>query len=313
MFDFEPISTESYWYNDKDDTLIEKGVWGFYSLTLAQSERQQMINFQPLSIGGILGTVGARAISLYGLFAIAIASYESFSFDKSVLKSFYKEDTLENFTDATDIADDDYRARMRNQMHLTSKFTMSYCTYLTLRFINTFCCCCLKYFNRDGSWFKRENTRLKRLDLAKEKLQSELSLHKYIRNFRLSNFAYKVRFNRRQRESVKYFRRNTIKSSDLDQNGRKERNFDQNRIVEECNYDLDINDRRILYEMTGSRMNHMDFLDETTDSEFDLNSDADDNQETQRQQFAGHTDQRQPTDIQQLPLYQVSAEDRSSD
>lgn len=45
MFDFEPISTESYWYNDKDDTLIEKGVWGFYSLTLAQSERQQMINF----------------------------------------------------------------------------------------------------------------------------------------------------------------------------------------------------------------------------------------------------------------------------
>ena len=81
---------------------------------------------------------------------------------------------------------------------------------------------------------------------------------------------------------MKYFRRNTIKSSDLDQDGRKERNFDQNRIVEECNYDLDINDRRILYEMTGSRMNHMDFLDETTDSEFDLDSDADGNQETQR-------------------------------
>ena len=67
--------------------------------------------------------------------------------------------------------------------------------------------------------------RLKRLKLAKEKLQQELSLDKYLRNFRLSNFAFKVLFSRRQRESVKYFRRNTIKSNDLDQDGRRERDF----------------------------------------------------------------------------------------
>lgn len=118
-----------------------------------------------------MGTVGARAISLYGLFVIVIAGYESFSYDKSVLKSFYKEDSMKNHEDAQNTASDDYRGQMRNQTLLTTQFSMNYFTFLALRFMNTFCCCCHKYFDKEGSWYRRENTRLKRLKVAKAKLQ----------------------------------------------------------------------------------------------------------------------------------------------
>ena len=62
---------------------------------------------------------------------------------------------------------------------------------------------------------------------------------------------------------------------------RKERFFDQERIAEECNFDSNIKDRRILYEMTGIRMNDTDFLENTTDSDIDeLPEDGSDEQES---------------------------------
>ena len=154
-----------------DGDLMGTGLWGFWSTSLAQGEKQTQVDFYPLTIGAILGTVGARAISLYGLFVIVIAGYESFSYDKSVLKSFYKEDSMKNHEDAQNTASDDYRGQMRNQTLLTTQFSMNYFTFLALRFMNTFCCCCNKYFDKEGSWYRRENTRLKRLKVAKAKLQ----------------------------------------------------------------------------------------------------------------------------------------------
>ena len=39
-----------------------------------------------------------------------------------------------------------------------------------------------------------------------------------------------------------------------------------NRVVDECNYNVDLLDRRILYEMTGERLTTEDFPDSTSES-----------------------------------------------
>lgn len=59
------------------------------SYTLSQDELEININFYPLTFGAILASCGAHALSLYGIIVIVISNYESFSFDKSVIKSFY--------------------------------------------------------------------------------------------------------------------------------------------------------------------------------------------------------------------------------
>ena len=57
----------------------------------------------------------------------------------------------------------------------------------------------------------------------------------------------------------------------------KEKDFDLDRIAEECNFETDPIDKRILYEMTGERLSPTDFIDDTTDSEeSSRNSDDDD-------------------------------------
>ena len=47
-----------------------------------------------------------------------------------------------------------------------------------------------------------------------------------------------------------------MKNDEIDpdelQNPKKE--FDMSRVVDECNYDLDLLDRRIMYEMTGEKL-----------------------------------------------------------
>ena len=43
--------------------------------------------------------------------------------------------------------------------------------------------------------------------------------------------------------------------------------FDKGRIVDECDFENDLTDRRILYELTGAKLDPGDFADDTTDEE----------------------------------------------
>ena len=54
-------------------------------------------------------------MAMYGLFAIFIGSYEAFSFDKSILKNYYKEDSMEqmNQMSVLDASEDENRSKMR--------------------------------------------------------------------------------------------------------------------------------------------------------------------------------------------------------
>jgi len=76
---------------------------------LAQSETEVLNNYYPMTCGKILSTVGGRTTALIGIFSSLLGSYESFSYGKSVIKSFYHEDSLQNFESMADFGDGDYR------------------------------------------------------------------------------------------------------------------------------------------------------------------------------------------------------------
>ena len=82
---------------------------------------------------------------------------------------------------------------------------------------------------------------------------------------RLAHFLNKVWLNRRQRVSVQYFRRYCIKDYELDFKDKGvddkavNREMSFNRLVNQCEPEHDPLDKRIVYEMTGQKLDDKDY------------------------------------------------------
>ena len=115
--------------------------------------------------------------------------------------------------------------------------------------------------------------RYRKLQIAKSKLTTELDLIEFVDKARQMHFLKRVSMNVRQRASLSYFRRYTIKGEDFQRlvvnaarkSYVKTSRVAAERVVEECIPDEDMIDRRIVYEMTGRRLDHNDFRDESSD------------------------------------------------
>ena len=145
-------------------------------------------------------------------------------------------------------------------MTRSNDFSISYGSYMILSTLDCICCCLTKFCD-SRNWYKRKMLRYKRLELAKQKLQGELSIFQYLTMKRQSLFLFKTWLNRRQRTSVKFFKRYTVQNSEIDKDWDNEKlnAFDVDRVVSECDFKNDLIDRRIAFEMTGLRLNEDDW------------------------------------------------------
>ena len=100
------------------------------------------------------------------------------------------------------------------------------------------------------------------IDAAMEKLQDEIDLKEMIKFMRVSHLIHKVTLSKRQRHSVHYFRRYSIKDERSERNEKNDRNksdqprveIEKARVIGENNADTDPKDARILYELSGQRL-----------------------------------------------------------
>ena len=60
---------------------------------------------------------------------------------------------------------------------------------------------------------------------------------------------------------------------DPDELEKRKKQFDMYRVVDQCDYDVNLLDRRILFEMTGERLTPEDFPDSTSESDIESGSD----------------------------------------
>ena len=124
----------------------------------------------------------------------------------------------------------------------------------------------------------------RKLEKADKMLNGALELREFIKMRRISHLISKVWLNHRQRQSVPFFKRFSVRtteellntssftSSDDQHRGR----ISTNKIADECNPVDDPIDRRILYELTDLKVNSDDYKDDSSIHEDELEHEADD-------------------------------------
>ena len=177
---------------------------------------------------------------------------------------FYEQTDDSGHTEDSELSNTSgFRARIQKQLKGRTNFNMNYLRYIFLNFVQFLCCCCMK--SRDNQvhsnhWYRRSMQNLRKLQLAREKLNHELDLTKLVQLNRISRFAFKIWLERRQRISVPYFRRYTIADADIERMMRNKndeelvRGINDQRIINECMPLDSVVDRRLLYELTGFKL-----------------------------------------------------------
>ena len=86
-------------------------------------------------------------------------------------------------------------------------------------------CCCRKkkWLDEENGWdwFKQSKYVIEKMRLAQNKFDSEVDLKNIIMALRVSKFVAKMETNKRQRDSIAYFRRYTIDDKDVSQDRRR--------------------------------------------------------------------------------------------
>mmetsp|Transcript_34493 Transcript_34493/g.45371 ORF Transcript_34493/g.45371 Transcript_34493/m.45371 type:complete len:203 (+) Transcript_34493:1269-1877(+) len=170
--------------------------------------------------------------------------------------------------------------RLLSRLKKGSEFSQSYLSQLTVQFLSSFCCCFVRRLDssaREGSWYRRNMQRLRRLKGARERLNQELDVLHLVREIRLVDMLKRVVLSRRQRASVPFFRRYTIKGGgtegedaavEPEARAQTRRTLSPEELLgwlaSDCDPVGDPIDRRIFFEITGLRLEDDDFRGETS-------------------------------------------------
>ena len=118
----------------------------------------------------------------------------------------------------------DWRKDLRTKFKSRVPFEFGFCSYISVRFLKYCCCCFAKRWDKDSnSWYHQRRIQSEKFKIAREKLNSEVDLHSMIKLQRITRFLLTQTTNRRQRNSVGFFRKYTIENYHLDQKNRRQR------------------------------------------------------------------------------------------
>mmetsp|Transcript_6472 Transcript_6472/g.8687 ORF Transcript_6472/g.8687 Transcript_6472/m.8687 type:complete len:177 (-) Transcript_6472:111-641(-) len=143
-----------------------------------------------------------------------------------------------------------------------------------------------------SSWYRSHRKSLDKFAIARRQLLQEVDLVNIVNNQRLNKFVVRLNTTKRQRRSINYFRRFTIEDCQIEQEklivqkeellfktptrvleamALEEAEQDKALIIEGCDPESSLADRRILFEMTGRRLHENEFNpDDETEEEFDV-------------------------------------------
>lgn len=113
-------------------------------------------------------------------------------------------------------------------------------------------------------------------------LNGALELREFIKMRRISHLISKVWLNHRQRQSVPFFKRFSVRTKDLlyttsdTSLDAPPRGIKSERVADECKPVEDPIDRRILYELTDLKVNPNDYKDDSSIHSDELEHEADD-------------------------------------
>ena len=75
------------------------------------------------------------------------------------------------------------QAKMRRQILSTQDFSYNYGKYLLIKFLQYLCCCFVRRYDNkyhEDHWYRRNIQKLRKIDLACQRLNEERELHAFI-------------------------------------------------------------------------------------------------------------------------------------
>mmetsp|Transcript_13471 Transcript_13471/g.17049 ORF Transcript_13471/g.17049 Transcript_13471/m.17049 type:complete len:175 (-) Transcript_13471:48-572(-) len=171
---------------------------------------------------------------------------------------------------------------------------------------------------RHSSWYRSKRKSLDKFAIAERQLLKEVDLVTLVNNQRVNKFLTLLNTSKRQRSSVNFFRRYTIEdwqieqeklivaeeerldktpTSVLEANAHEEAEQVKALIMEGCDPEASLADRRILFELTGRRFYEHEFAqDEESDEEWDTDVLLDDLAGFEEPLMAAVNDESEPLD-----------------
>ncbi len=158
-------------------------------------------------------------------------------------------------------------------------FHFGYVTYLIFTCFFTVFCCCKGCCESNSIWCKSSIRSFKKFEIAQKRLLDEQDLQKMIATNRITRFLHKLRFKARQRRAVSFFSKYLLTEKDVDdaQNAsepgligtEQALHFPIEKIYQDFEPEEDPWDKRLLYEVTGLRLNENDYRGDDTSSDED--------------------------------------------
>ena len=87
---------------------------------------------------------------------------------------------------------------------------MSYCKYFSINVFKLLCCCCIGWCKKNN-WCKLHLKKVDIVNAARKKLREEFDFNHIIKVLRISSFMSKLKLTHRQRLTVDFFRRYTVR------------------------------------------------------------------------------------------------------
>ena len=209
MFDFEFGGTASF-----SKIYQKEKIFGYFAVDWSQSELYHERTVSASNFITMLSTMGGYSTVLTGFFGMLIASYQSFVFDKSMLKKMYfqmqtryrsKDESGEHRHD-----EDELIERINNR----KIFHFGYCGYGLIKAFS-FCICCKRCLLEKWPYYKKNWLAYKKFKKARANLNKEKDIEHMIYNIRILRFMQKTHLKKRQRDIVQYFSRYLIEDDEI--------------------------------------------------------------------------------------------------
>ena len=203
---------------------------------------------------------GYQAI-ITSIIFLLIGGYTNFKYYSSFMKRLYfqKNDTTDDELNERRSDADEMIEKINNRRD----FNVNYITYFLMSWLE-YCCCCMGCLKRCCKPYRTRLKEYEKFENANKEIYKEIDLEYLIYHVRVLKMLMRANTKKRQRKSVMYFKRYMIEDGDKV----KPNNLFGNDMAAESmieNFDAVGNeiDRRILYELTGRKLDPEDYWDDS--------------------------------------------------
>lgn len=232
------------------------------------SHQTSQVHWYRTSFGSFASEFAALALSIISVAEFVLSFSQNHEQNNAMLSTLYG-DTSELTNRAQTSDNRRYGAIWATktfEKKIKSRRELSFSCYLTylLFWISTNMCCCFRTCCNRVNYLRNGASKFKKFNLALDRLNKEQDIQYLIEMNRVSRLLHKATLLTRQRLSINYSHKYTISEKDIrrargQQVEQADKSPDASKILDGFDPENSMQDRRMLFEITGMRLRTDEF------------------------------------------------------